>query len=102
MREITVIAGTDGEDADDIEAQANPQRRRAHASPNRGEGREVKEHERNGRGIEDIVVEPSGICLMRHEWPCVFLCIAAAGPASHEALGRLARTAMDLIADSLD
>jgi hypothetical protein len=100
MREIAVITGTDRKDADDIEAQANPQRRRAHAGPDRGEGGEVKKHKGDGRGIENVVMKLSSVCLLRHEWPCVFPSIATDNPASGEAKDRLAQTAMDSNVDS--
>ena len=60
MREVAVIAGADAENAQPVERRAKRDGLDRHAGPERGEAREVHQHERNGRRIHDVVVFDGG------------------------------------------
>ena len=54
MREVAVVAGTDGEDPQPVEEEAEYERVVGHAGPQGGDAREVHEDEGNGRRIHDV------------------------------------------------
>src|SRR5262245_32145903 len=56
MREVAMIAGTDGEDAQPIEHKANGNRLPSDAGPDRRRAGEMHQHEGDGGGIDDVAV----------------------------------------------
>src|SRR5262245_25208401 len=56
MREVAMIAGPDGEDAQPIEHEANGNRLPSDAGPDRRRAGEMHQHEGDGGGIDDVAV----------------------------------------------
>src|SRR5215510_7616435 len=56
MREVTMIAGPDGEDAQPIEHETNGNRLPGDAGPDRRRAGEMHQHEGDGGGIDDVAV----------------------------------------------
>ena len=69
VRKIAMVGRADGEDPHGIEREADPQRGGAHARPDGGETGEVDQHERNGGGVEDVVVIVVGVRFVGHGHP---------------------------------
>lgn len=56
VREVAVVPRCDGEDPQPINGDADDHRLKRHAGPERGQTRDMNERERNGGGIDYVVV----------------------------------------------
>ena len=61
MREVAVIPGSDREDPEPVQGEADRDRLPGHSRPDGRHASEVDEHERDGRWIDDVVVLVSGL-----------------------------------------
>src|SRR6476659_3908485 len=66
VREIAMVSGHDGKDAQPIERNADGQRLPGDARPDRREAAEMDEYEGNSRRIDDVVMQFVGIGVRGH------------------------------------
>jgi hypothetical protein len=63
VREVAVVARRNAEDPQPVEADADDHRFKRHAGPEHRQTRDMNEHERNGGGIDDVIVLVAALVL---------------------------------------